>query len=116
MGTRSLIARRWRIVSAAAATFARSSAESCGGSRSAKQAGVEAAGRVDEPEQRFVGEREERAAQDAGQADFVGRAGDGAEQVQHVVDFLLGVKGVAADEVIVEARIRGVLLRTPARR
>ena len=57
----------------------------------------------DEPEQRFVGEREERAAQHAGQADFVGRAGDGAEQVEHVVDFLLRVERVAADEVVVEA-------------
>ena len=70
--------------------------------RSANRPALSAAVLVDQPEQRFVGEREERAAQHAGQADFVGRAGDGAEQIQHVVDFLLGVEGVAADEVVVE--------------
>ena len=80
-----------------------SSGESSRRQRFGEQAGVEAAGGVGEPEQRFVGEREERAAEDAGEADFVGGAGDGAEQVEHVEDFLLGVERVAADEVVVEA-------------
>ena len=71
--------------------------------RVGEQTGVEAAGGVGEPEERFVGEREERAAEDAGEADFVGGAGDGAEQVEDVEDFLLGVERVAADEVVVEA-------------
>ena len=76
-----------------------SSAGGCGG----EEAVVEGAAGFDEPEQRFVGEREEGAAEDAGEADFVGRAGDGAEQVQDVEDFLLSVEGVATDDVVVEA-------------
>ena len=81
-----------------------------------EEPGVEAAGGIDEPEQRFIGQCEKRAAQHAGQAHFVGGAGHRTEQVEHIVDFLLSVKRVAADEVVIEARGRGALPRTAARR
>ena len=88
---------------AAATTLIRSSVESCVRWIGGEEAVVERAAGFDEPVQRFIGERKEGAAEDAGEADFVGRAGDGAEQIEDVEDFLLGVKGVAADDVVVEA-------------
>ena len=100
IGTRSFLSRSARIVSAARGDFRSLFGESCGGNRSANRPALRLPAALDEPEQRFVGQRKERAAQHAGQAQFVGRAGHRAEQVEHVVDFLLGVKRVAADEVV----------------
>ena len=56
-----------------------------------------------QPEDRFVEQAEERTAQHAEQGDFVGRAFQRAEQIQQIVHFLLRVKGMAADEIIIDA-------------
>ena len=46
---------------------------------------------------------EKRTAEHAGQAHLVARAIDRPQQIQQIVDFLLGVEGMSADEVIVDA-------------
>ena len=53
-------------------------------------------------EQGLVAEAAERRAQRPGQADAVLRVLQGAEQVEQVVDLLLGEEGPAADEVVVQ--------------
>ena len=52
---------------------------------------------------RLVENAEHRAAEHAGQGHFVARIGNRAEQIDDVEDLLLGVKGVSADEVVVDA-------------
>ena len=56
-----------------------------------------------EPEDRFVFERKETAAEHAGETHHVGGTGHGTEQVQEIEDFLLGVESVTADQVVVDA-------------
>ena len=55
---------------------------------------------LQQPKQRLVVQTEHRTAEDAGQAHLVARAIERSQQVQQVVDFLLGVEGVAADEIV----------------
>ena len=55
------------------------------------------------PQERLVQEAEKGTAEHAGQTHLVARAIDRPQQVQQIVDFLLGVEGVSADEVIVDA-------------
>jgi hypothetical protein len=55
------------------------------------------------PEQGLVLQAKQRAAQHAGEAHLVVRAGQGPQQVQQVEDFLLGVEGMSADQVILDA-------------
>ena len=55
------------------------------------------------PQQRFVQQAEHRAAKHAAQAYLVAWAVDRPQQIQQVVNFLLGVEGVSTDEVIVDA-------------
>ncbi len=74
-----------------------------GGRIDGEEAVVERAAEFDKPVQCFIGERKEGAAEDAGQRDLIGGAGDCAEQIEDVEDFLLGIEGVAADDVVVEA-------------
>ena len=58
---------------------------------------------LSQPEQRFVGQREHRTAQHAGERDFVGGTGQRSQQIHDVVNFLLGVKRMAADQIIIDA-------------
>ena len=66
-----------------------------------KQARGQTIGVLCQPKQRFVRKREQSTAQCAGQADFVARTDQRSQQVQKVEDLLLGVEGVAADQVVV---------------
>ena len=60
-------------------------------------------GQPAEHEQRLVAQAAERRPQHAGQADAVLRVLQGAEQIQEIVNLLLGEEGPAADEVVIEA-------------
>ena len=53
--------------------------------------------------ERLVENAEHRAAEHTGQRHLVARIGHGAEQIDDVEDFLLGVEGVPADKVVVDA-------------
>ena len=56
-----------------------------------------------QPKEALVEQAEQRAPQRAGQAHFVARIFERPQQVQQVVDLLLGVEGMSADQVVVDA-------------
>lgn len=68
-----------------------------------KQSGRKTLGMFGKPEDGFVKEIEKRTAQHAQQAHFVAGAFQRTEQIHQVEDFLLGVKGVSAHKIIIDA-------------
>ena len=97
-----MIARRWTRARAGGDDFGLFFAGEFVRRFGGEEAGVEAAAPARRARRGIHRQGEKGAAEDAGEADFVGSAGDGAEQIEDVEDFLLGVEGVAADEVVVE--------------